>query len=57
MTIAEADQETPAALSQRQREENHQLLVSRFENDDSVQALLNRFSGKLLHDSIAPVED
>ncbi|CAN0176257.1 unnamed protein product [Discosporangium mesarthrocarpum] len=57
VTIAEADQETPAALSQRQREENHQLLVSRFENDDSVQALLNRFSGKLLHDSIAPVED
>jgi DNA polymerase-3 subunit gamma/tau len=57
VTIAEADQETPAALSRRQREENHQLLVSRFENDDSVQALLNRFSGKLLHETIAPVED
>lgn len=57
VVIEDATQETPAARSRRQRAENQQQLVAQFENDASVQTLLTRFSGRLMHDTIAPLED
>ncbi len=55
--IGETENETPALLSQRLKEERHAAMVSDFESDENVQELLKHFSGTLAKESIAPHKD
>lgn len=55
--IGETNGETPASLSQRLKEERHAAMIDEFENDENVRALLQRFSGTLAKESIAPHKD
>ncbi len=54
VAITSTDTETPAALSQRLRDEKYQRMVNDFEKDENVQSLVQRFSATIAKDSIAP---
>lgn len=51
--VDSTEKETPAALAQRLKQEQHTEMVSAFEQDANVQELLKHFSGTLARDSIA----
>ncbi len=55
--IADVEDETPAKLAQRLREEQHAGMVKDFEEDENVKELLQKFSATLLNDSIAEVSE
>lgn len=55
--IGKTQNETPALLSQRLKQERHTEMVNNFEQDENVQELLKRFSGTLEKESIAPNKD
>lgn len=55
--IGETQNETPAMLGQRLRQERHTEMVNEFEQDENVQQLLKHFSGTLAKESIAPLKD
>lgn len=57
VTITSTDAETPAALSQRLRDERHAHMVREFENDANVQNLVQRFSATVAKETIAPRKD
>jgi DNA polymerase-3 subunit gamma/tau len=57
VTITSTDAETPAALSQRLRDERHAHMVREFENDANVQSLVQRFSATVAKETIAPRKD
>lgn len=52
--IGDAQNETPAMLSQRLKAEKHIAMVNDFESDENVQELLKHFSGTLAKETIAP---
>ena len=55
--IGDAQNETPAMLSQRLKKEKHVAMVNDFESDENVQELLKHFSGTLAKETIAPNKD
>lgn len=55
--VGETQNETPALLSQRLKEERRAEMVNDFECDENVQELLKRFSGTLEKESIAANKD
>lgn len=57
VTVTSTDVETPAALSQRLREEKHARMVNEFETDENVQRLMRRFSATVATDTIAPLKE
>lgn len=57
VTVTSTDAETPAALSQRLREEKHARMVNEFETDENVQRLVQRFSATVATDTIAPLKE
>ena len=57
ITIGELTKETPAELSQRQKQELHKKMVSEFEGDKNVQELLRHFTGTVVEETIAPTNE
>ena len=57
ITIGELTKDTPAELSQRQKEELHRKMVSEFEGDKNVQELLRHFTGTVVEETIAPTNE
>ena len=57
ITIGELTKETPAELSQRQKQESHKKMVSEFEGDKNVQELLRHFTGTVVEETIAPTNE
>ena len=59
MSLRSADPagETPAARESRLLEERRVDAVLRIEQDANVRLLIDTFAGRLLHDSIRPIED
>jgi len=55
--VTSTDEETPAALSQRLKEERHEQMIDEFEKDDNVQQLVDHFSAKIARESISPRSD
>lgn len=55
--IGKTENETPAGLSQRLKQERHEAMVSDFETDENVKELLKHFSGKVAKESIAPLKE
>ena len=52
--VGDIESETPAQLSEREREESHAQAVADIESDEGVQQLIERFNGRLDPDSISP---
>ena len=57
ITTGELTKETPAELSQRQKQELHRKMVSEFEGDKNVQELLRHFTGTVVEETIAPTNE
>ena len=57
ITTGELTKETPAELSQRQKQELHKKMVSEFESDKNVQELLRHFTGTVVEETIAPTNE
>ena len=57
ITIGDLTKETPAELSQRQKQELHKKMVSEFEDDKNVQELLRHFTGTVVEETIAPTNE
>ena len=55
--IGQVVNETPAQQGQRIRQETYEQMVDEFEQDEHVQELTRRFSGRVARESIAPLED
>jgi len=51
---SEVNEETPSAWRQRMERERLEAAVRTFENDDTVQEIVKRFSGAVQRDSIVP---
>ena len=57
ITIGELTKDTPAELSQKQKEELHRKMVNEFEGDKNVQELLRHFTGTVVEETIAPTNE
>lgn len=57
ITIGKVEQETPAMLSQRLKQEKREQMIGEFEKDENVQEMLKHFSASLSKESISPTKE
>ncbi len=57
VTVGDVQRETPRAYHQRRAAERHAAAVQTLNADPVVEELKNRFAGKLLEDTVVPIDD